>query len=645
VPTGRGFFHARTEAAVTEWQDYTAPSGAVTGNDTFLELDTEDTSASSAGTVHQVTGSTLAAAFYKGATASILVLPVSGNSASGNAAAIQAADPGPGVPAIVKLAPVAWNIACGTISHDGSGYYWDATGATITASGTGDLFRLYDDSSYESRTVHGGGWAGEAPFIDGTSTTGASCAFHAGDIFRLRTRIMAQNFTGSGAHGILWDNVWAIAEEMDVDAWVSNCSTLYEWTQTPGSGNTFCFGSYERSTMTLGFSQVNASSPVFKFSAGVYFDGSKATIKGNATGTNSGPITTAMFYATGTSPSGSQDGTGVVSSNFAATEIDCNIELDDNGGTDWTDNPTTFKIDGSCFFGALTGRLDFGAASKAWTPTSAIVEFEGETDGADPGIVSQTTQAKLLQGQLATGTYAAGATLASNGTISTAASWAIVAPTAAVTGVILGAGTWDGQFLTVWNGSAFSVTFAAPGTSNVAAGVNDVIPAGQAVFYQWSADVGQWDRVSQGQFTARLAGTFTATATGTGAQNVTGLAAYLTVGTWKIRGYLPYQGASAAGTTHFGFTFGGTSGTGSIISWKTSLAGTPFTAAPVTSTTITTVSQTSATLTTSPGPFYEVTMTVVVTAAGTLQLQVYNGTSTDDTEVLAGAFLEATQDA
>lgn len=142
---------------------------------------------------------------------------------------------------------------------------------------------------------------------------------------------------------------------------------------------------------------------------------------------------------------------------------------------------------------------------------------------------------------------------------------------------------------------------------------------------------------------AVLASTFTASATGTAAQNVTGMALALGVGTWKVRGYLPYQGASAAGSTHFGFTFSGTAGAGSIISWKTNLIATPFTAAPVTSTTITTVSQTSATLATSPGAFYEVTMTVVVTAAGTLQLQVYNGTTGDDTEVLAGASLEATQ--
>lgn len=618
----------------TEWQNYPSPPGAVTGADTFLELDTEDTSASSAGTVHQVTGSTLAAAFYKGATASILVLPVSGNSASGNAAAIQAADPG--VPAIVKLAPVAWNIACGTVSHNGSGFYWEATGATITASGTGDLFRLYDNSSYESRTVHGGGWVGEAPFIDGTSTTGASSAFHGGDIFRLRTRIMAQNFTGSGAHGILWDNVWAISEEMDVDAWVSNCSTLYEWTQTPGSGNTFCFGSYERSTMVLGFSQVNASSPVFKFSAGVYFDGSKATVKGNATGTNAGPITTAMFYATGTSPSGSQDGTGVVSSNFAATEIDCNIELDDNGGTDWTDNPTTFKIDGSCFFGGLTGRLDFGAASKAWVPTTAIVGFTGETDGADPNIVPQTTEPQLLQGQVAFGTYAAGASLASSGTISTAATWAIVNPTADVTGVILGAGAWDGQMAKVFNGSAFSVTFAAVGTSNVADGAADSIPPNSLRVYSWSVDVGQWiPETGSSRQRVTLTTPFNS-GTGTSAQNVTGLSAALAVGTYRVTAWVPMGPHGTTGSTQkLAFSFGGTASSG----WARWLITGPTTSSTAAGNAITTASSASPTMT-STGLVGECLGQLTVSAAGTLQLTVTSTTSGDEVTIPLGAFIE-----
>ena len=72
--------------------------------------------------------------------------------------------------------------------------------------------------------------------------------------------------------------------------------------------------------------------------------------------------------------------------------------------------------------------------------------------------------------------------------------------------------------------------------------------------------------------------------------------------------------------------------TKSIISWVSNLPCHCRSSTPVTSTTICYGrSSTSATLATTPGAFYEVTMTVAATIAGTLQLQVYNGTTNDDT--------------
>ena len=244
----------------------------------------------------------------------------------------------------------------------------------------------------------------------------------------------------------------------------------------------------------------------------------------------------------------------------------------------------------------------------------------------------------LSQYESAVTVTANGQTISANGT-----AYVRLTSSAAYTGLILNpnaTGGAYGQFTVLVNEGNYPLTFATPNTSNVWSGL--VIPANSQQAYVYSHFTGYWYNPQPPEYTAVLSGTFTASAAGTGAQNVTGLSAYLGVGTWKIRGYLPYQGASAAGSTHFGFTFGGTAGTGSIISWVSNLLATPF-STPVTSTTITTVSSTSATLATTPGAFYEVTMTVAATVAGTLQLQVYNGTTNDDTEVLAGAFLEVTQ--
>jgi len=64
-----------------------------------------------------------------------------------------------------------------------------------------------------------------------------------------------------------------------------------------------------------------------------------------------------------------------------------------------------------------------------------------------------------------------------------------VAPASAVTGIILQAGTVNGQQVWVSNEAAVanSVAFAASGTSAVADGVNDVIPGLSARLYIWNS--------------------------------------------------------------------------------------------------------------------------------------------------------------
>lgn len=96
-------------------------------------------------------------------------------------------------------------------------------------------------------------------------------------------------------------------------------------------------------------------------------------------------------------------------------------------------------------------------------------------------------------GALATGQSASAAVIASSGTITTSnVGVARVAPTANVNGVILGAGSTAGQQVTVSNESAFSIQFAASGTSNVAAGVADIIQANTKRSYSWDSGTSLW---------------------------------------------------------------------------------------------------------------------------------------------------------
>jgi hypothetical protein len=89
----------------------------------------------------------------------------------------------------------------------------------------------------------------------------------------------------------------------------------------------------------------------------------------------------------------------------------------------------------------------------------------------------------------------ASATIPSNGTIKTASiSLARYAPTASVTGIILQAGTINGQEVAIINESTFSITFASTG-SNVADGSSDIINGGTVRKFLWSSSTSLWYRI------------------------------------------------------------------------------------------------------------------------------------------------------
>ena len=69
-------------------------------------------------------------------------------------------------------------------------------------------------------------------------------------------------------------------------------------------------------------------------------------------------------------------------------------------------------------------------------------------------------------------------------------------PAANVTGVILPAGVTGGQVVVVLNESAFTITMAASGTSHVADGASDVIPAQTARMFVWDSSTSLWYRLA-----------------------------------------------------------------------------------------------------------------------------------------------------
>lgn len=124
---------------------------------------------------------------------------------------------------------------------------------------------------------------------------------------------------------------------------------------------------------------------------------------------------------------------------------------------------------------------------------------------ADPGflffdttigatLIWNGTNWTMLDG--ASSSLAAAATVTTSGTIALPTTGNVLKLTTggAVTGVILTAGVYDGQRLTLINVSANSITFAAAGTSNVADGTSGVIAANRSMAFVWDSTSTRWYR-------------------------------------------------------------------------------------------------------------------------------------------------------
>jgi hypothetical protein len=121
--------------------------------------------------------------------------------------------------------------------------------------------------------------------------------------------------------------------------------------------------------------------------------------------------------------------------------------------------------------------------------------FRGYSDGFTTlkWSIESTNGNIATSGNVSVGQSATAAALATGGTITTAnIGEARVAPTAAVTGIILQSGTVGGQTVTVVNESAFTVTFAASATSHVADGVSAIIAANRKMDFTWNSATSLW---------------------------------------------------------------------------------------------------------------------------------------------------------
>src|SRR6185312_6741920 len=136
-----------------------------------------------------------------------------------------------------------------------------------------------------------------------------------------------------------------------------------------------------------------------------------------------------------------------------------------------------------------------GAGAQATASHSTAVGAGAQVSTPNQIVLGTTADDVLIPGGMVWSQAASPIVLASSGTLTyTGAAQVTVAPTGNVTGIILAAGTVAGQVLTVINESAFTVTFAASGTSHVADGTSDVIAATTARKFVWDGNTSLWYR-------------------------------------------------------------------------------------------------------------------------------------------------------
>lgn len=105
-----------------------------------------------------------------------------------------------------------------------------------------------------------------------------------------------------------------------------------------------------------------------------------------------------------------------------------------------------------------------------------------------------TLTGQIVNGNPAPQVSSSAAAIATSGTITTGVGVARLNPGSAVTAVVMGTGVRNGQYCWVINEAApsNSVQMASSGTSNVAAGVNDIIWGGEAKLYVWNNAKSLW---------------------------------------------------------------------------------------------------------------------------------------------------------
>jgi hypothetical protein len=270
-----------------------------------------------------------------------------------------------------------------------------AWATVISFTGTGDCFRIYDNTTYGTRTKWSGGVIGIT--IDGTnagtaagSTPGPSAGLHLGDLLQYELDLTVQNFSQSGSIGVHLDNNYFWTEQLFGRIYVSGCAShvIFDWTSSTASTSS---GSFERCDLDIYINQGHGANDGVIFQNGAYVTNASLKIRGNF-GYSTSQVKSAALRLTG---SGAQANGGYatnsgIQDSMLDIGVECATELD---ATVYTPQTIVFGS-GSNSISGCYGALNFGAAGDTFSQsnnngTTNITYFVGQTTG-DTTLPGQT---------------------------------------------------------------------------------------------------------------------------------------------------------------------------------------------------------------------------------------------------------------
>ena len=406
-------------------------------------------------------------------------------------------------------------------------------GATIYYYGSGDCIRMYDSSDYTG--WRGSDWrSGIFGFlsIDGSNSSAsvASAGVHVGDILGLGVYCSVREFSQhSGSIGVHFDNNYAWTEQLQGRVHVTGNSTNVMFDNSANTSGQ-ATGSFDRMTIDVFINSNGVGDGVTFTNGGATID-SRLGIYGNFG-------TSVTQYAVLRVSGSNADTASMI--NYSTLNI--GVELDDNTNTaPYTISFGTPEVGYNLIY-YCTGIMDFSAYYAFGVSNNAGNFLYFGSVAGDPTLFTMPVLTEAYQQELS-----------GNGQTVYTLLLPISRLTAgtAYTGLILAAGAYSGQTIYVINESGYPLTFAASGTSYVADGASDVLPAGACGLYIWDAGNYLWYRVNQSPYTLAAGTAAQAPLTFTSGTNLTtpaagsveydGVASYATNDTTSGRGLVPVE--------------------------------------------------------------------------------------------------------